>query len=281
MNKKLSILRLLRPHQWIKNLFVFAPLVFSGQFLVLSSIESTILAFILFCLGSSAIYIVNDLHDIEADRNHPVKRRSRPLASGEVSISMAFLLIIILWIPILLIFFIAPKIAGIICFYTLINLAYTFWLKNQPVLDIFTIAVGFVLRVYAGALSINVPVSNWMFITTLCLALFLASIKRRQEILKSGTGGRSVLSKYSVPLIDRYAEISGSGALIFYSLFVMSSKPALVMTIPFVIFGIFRYWFLVEKNNKGESPTDALLTDYQLIINIIIWVIFCVLSFFK
>ena len=281
MNKKLPILRLLRPHQWVKNLFVFAPLVFSGQFLVLISIEFTILAFILFCLGSSAVYIVNDWHDIEADRNHPVKRSSRPLASGEVSISTAFLLIIILWIPVLLGFFITPKIAGIICCYTLINLAYTFWLKNQPVLDIFTIAVGFVLRVYAGALAINVPVSNWMFITTLCLALFLASIKRRQEILKSGTGGRSVLSKYSVPLIERYAEISGSGALIFYGLFVMSSKPSLVMTIPFVIFGLFRYWFLVEKNNKGESPTDALLTDYQLIINIIIWVVICVLSLVK
>jgi 4-hydroxybenzoate polyprenyltransferase len=149
-------------------------------------------------------------------------------------------------------------------------------LKRQPVLDIFTIAIGFVLRVYAGAMALSVPVSSWMFITTLCLALYLAAVKRRQELSQSGTDGRQVLEKYTVALVDRYAEMSATGALLFYSMFVMSTRPELVVTVPFVLFGMFRYWYVVEALDGGESPTDALLSDWPLLLTVVSWVGVCV-----
>jgi 4-hydroxybenzoate polyprenyltransferase len=149
-------------------------------------------------------------------------------------------------------------------------------LKHQPVLDIFTIAIGFVLRVYAGAVALTVPVSNWMFVTTLCLALYLAAVKRRQELSQSGTEGRKVLEKYSVSLVDRYAEMSAMGALVFYSMFVMSAKPELVITVPLVLFGLFRYWYVVEVLDAGESPTDALIADWQLLLTVVLWMASCI-----
>jgi len=148
-------------------------------------------------------------------------------------------------------------------------------LEAPPVVDIFTIAIGFVLRVIAGAVALQVPVSSWMFITTLCLALYLASIKRRQELGRSGTAARKVLSAYSLSLADRYAEMSAMGALLFYSLYVLSAKPVLAATVPLVLFGLFRYWFLVESQEEGESPTDALLGDWQLLLTIALWAAGC------
>ena len=155
--------------------------------------------------------------------------------------------------------------------YLLLNIAYSFVLKHQPVLDIFTPSIGFVLRVYAGGVAIASPMSSWGFITTLCLALFLASIKRRQELEMVGTEGRGVLQHYSVPLIDRYALISSTGAIIFYSLFVMSERQELVVTIPFVLYGLFRYWFIVDTLAGGESPTDELFSDWQLAAAVAAW----------
>jgi 4-hydroxybenzoate polyprenyltransferase len=146
------------------------------------------------------------------------------------------------------------------------------------VVYIFAIASGFVLRVYAGAVALDVPVSSWMFITTLCLALYLAAIKRRQELSQSGVEGRKVLERYSVALVDRYAEMSATGALLFYSIFVISAKPDLVVTIPLVLFGLFRYWFVVEALDRGESPTDALISDWQLLLTVLLWVVACGLA---
>ena len=156
--------------------------------------------------------------------------------------------------------------------YLALNVLYSFILKHQPVIDIFSIAVGFVLRVYAGAMALEVPVSSWMFVTTLCLALYLASMKRRQELAMSDGEARKVLQQYTVSLADRYAEISATGALLFYSLFVMNARPEMVLTIPFVLFGLFRYWFVVEALDSGESPTDALLSDWQLLLTVFVWV---------
>jgi 4-hydroxybenzoate polyprenyltransferase len=161
--------------------------------------------------------------------------------------------------------------------YLLLNLAYTFVLKHQPVLDIFTIALGFVLRVYAGAMALSVPVSGWMFVTTLCLALYLASIKRRQELSSNGSESREVLRHYSITLVDRYAEMSAIGALLFYSLFVITGRPELIISIPLVLYGLFRYWFVVEQGG-GESPTDALLTDWQLMLVALLWAGACAWS---
>lgn len=269
-----GLIKLMRPRQWIKNGFVLAPLVFSGAFLDGQAVSAAVLAAVLFCLASSATYVVNDLHDIERDRRHPSKSLSRPLACGQVSRSAALTLLAVLYALLLSSWWLVPAVIQVIAAYLLLNLAYTFVLKHQPVVDIFTIAIGFVLRVYAGAMALAVPMSSWMFVTTLCLALYLAAVKRRQELSQSGSEGRQVLEKYSLGLIDRYAEMAATGALVFYSMFVMSSRPELVATVPLVLFGLFRYWYVVEQGG-GESPTDALLADWQLLVCVLLWVAVC------
>jgi 4-hydroxybenzoate polyprenyltransferase len=268
-------LKLIRPKQWVKNGFVFAPLIFSGELLNPSAISHALFAALFFCLASSATYIVNDLRDIEADKRHPKKSKSRPLASGLVSKSSALILLGLLYFILLYGYFIMPKVILVIGVYLILNLAYTFFLKHEPVIDIFTIAIGFVLRVIAGAVALDLAPSVWMCVTTLCLALYLAAVKRRQELAQSGADGRKVLAKYSVALVDRYAEMSATGALLFYSMFVMSTRPELAITIPLVLYGLFRYWYVVEALDGGESPTDALLADWQLMLVIALWVAAC------
>ena len=274
-DKLIGLLKLMRLRQWMKNGFVLAPLLFTGAFIDRQAVAQALLAMLLFCAGSSAAYIVNDLKDVERDRRHPVKSQKRPLASGEISVSEALTLLTFLYAVLVWGWFVQPNVVMVICIYLILNIAYSFWLKHQPVLDIFAIAFGFVLRVYAGAQALAVPVSSWMFVTTLCLALYLAAIKRRQELRQSGSEGREVLLRYSVALVDRYAEMAATGALVFYSMFVMSAQPALVVTVPVVLFGLFRYWYVVEKLDGGESPTDALLSDMPLLATVAIWVSAC------
>ncbi len=271
----LGLLRLMRPRQWIKNGFVLAPLVFTGSFTDRHAVVQALLAMLLFCVASSATYIVNDLRDIEQDRKHPRKSRTRPLAAGLVTVRQALLLLLVLYALLLAAWPWAPQVLPVIAAYLVLNLAYSYYLKHQPVLDIFTIAIGFVLRVWGGAQALQVPVSSWMFVTTLCLALYLAALKRRQELLQTGTEARAVLQKYSVSLVERYAEIAATGALLFYSMFVMSVRPQLVVSIPLVLFGLFRYWYVVEKLDGGESPTDALLSDLPLLLTVLAWVLVC------
>ena len=271
----MGLLILIRPKQWIKNGFVLAPLMFSGSFLHIESMVNAFLAALFFCVASSATYILNDIKDIEQDKLHPKKSKNRPLASGLVTRTAAMTLMVCLYFILGLSYFILPKVLLIILCYLGLNIAYTFALKHQPVIDIFTIAIGFVLRVIAGSMALNVPISNWMFITTLCLALYLAAIKRRQELAANGTDGRKVLKKYSIELVDRYAEMSATGALVFYSLFVMQTKQQLIITVPIVLFGLFRYWYVVDALNGGESPTDALMADWQLLVTIVLWIVVC------
>jgi len=261
----LGLLRLMRPRQWIKNGFVLAPLVFTGSFTDRHAVVQALLAMLLFCVASSATYIVNDLRDIEQD----------PLAAGLVTVRQALLLLLVLYALLLAAWPWAPQVLPVIAAYLVLNLAYSYYLKHQPVLDIFTIAIGFVLRVWGGAQALQVPISSWMFVTTLCLALYLAALKRRQELLQTGSEARAVLQKYSVSLVERYAEIAATGALLFYSMFVMSVRPQLVVSIPLVLFGLFRYWYVVEKLDGGESPTDALLSDLPLLLTVLAWVLVC------
>ena len=275
-DRLIGLIKLMRPKQWVKNGFVFAPLVFSGEMLNPGALMHASLAALLFCVASSATYIVNDIYDIDLDRQHPRKSKSRPLASGVVSKNSALVLLGLLYLILALGYAVMPKVILIIISYALLNLAYTFVLKHEPVIDIFTIAIGFVLRVIAGAAALNLDASAWMCVTTLCLALYLAAVKRRQELAQSGSEGRIVLKKYSAALVDRYAEMSATGALLFYSMFVMSARPALVITIPLVLFGLFRYWYVVEALDGGESPTDALLADWQLMVVVVLWVAACV-----
>jgi decaprenyl-phosphate phosphoribosyltransferase len=271
----IGLIKLMRPKQWVKNGFVFAPLLFAGELLNANAVAQTAMAALFFCIASSATYIVNDLHDIELDRQHPKKSKSRPLASGVVTPRAALVLLALLYFVLLMGFYLIPKVLLVIAAYLLLNLAYTFFLKHQPVIDIFTIAIGFVLRVIAGSMALGVDASAWMCITTLCLALYLAAIKRRQELANSGADGRTVLKSYTVKLVDRYAEMSATGALLFYSMFVMSTRPGLVITIPLVLYGLFRYWYVVESLDGGESPTDALFADWQMLAVVVLWSTAC------
>ena len=270
-----GLIKLLRPKQWVKNGFVLAPLIFTGAFADRSAVYLAFIATLMFCVASSATYIVNDLRDIERDRRHPKKSKTRPLASGAVSARSALVLLGTLYAILIAGWWVEPRVILVIAGYLALNVAYTFVLKHQPVIDIFSIALGFVLRVYAGAVALDVPVSGWMFVTTLCLALYLAAVKRGQELSQSGTEGRQVLEKYSKPLVDRYAEMSATCALVFYSMFVMSSRPQLVITVPVVLFGLFRYWYVVDVLDGGESPTDALLSDWPLLFTVVGWVAAC------
>ena len=266
-----SFIKILRPTHWIKNIFVFAPLVFTSQFLNADSVIISCVATIYFCLASSAAYVVNDLCDIEIDRRHPEKLKTRPLASGEISKSQALMLLLFLYLIIASGFLIFPTVTFILVAYLLLNIAYSMVLKHQPIVDIFSIGLGFVLRVYAGAMALTAPVSSWMFVTTLSLALFLASMKRRQELSLHGENGRIVLQGYTTGLLNLYAQISSTGALLFYSLFVMTMKPELVISIPFVVFGIFRYWYIVESERSKGSPTEDFISDWPLILTTLSW----------
>lgn len=270
-----GLIKLVRPKQWVKNSFVFAPLIFAGEFLHPDSVYSTLLAAFLFCIAASTVYIVNDLKDIEKDRIHPEKCKKRPLASGQVSPQSAIILLILLYIVLISFWTVVPNVIYVIFIYLALNWAYTFKLKHEPVIEIFIVAFGFVLRVYAGAMALTVPVSHWMFITTLSISLYLASIKRRQELIQSGSQSRGVLAYYSVTLIDRFAEMSAVTAVVFYSLYVMEVQPKLIVTVPLVIFGLFRYWYIVETLKGGESPTDVIIQDKQVLLTVLLWVWCC------
>ena len=276
LNKIRQFIKIMRPNHWIKNGFVFAPLIFSGGFVELTLVYKSFIAALLFCVASSAAYIFNDIHDLEHDRQHPTKS-ARPLTSGNLSISSAWLLLVIICTVLFLSVFFTSNIIYVLFLYLGLNVAYTLALKNQPVLDIFIIAIFFVLRVVAGAVSLDIVVSPWMAITTISLALYLATIKRQKEFKSTASSQtRRVLKKYTLSLLGSYANTAMTGSLIFYSLFVMSARTQLALTIPFVLFGIFRYQYIVEKLDMGESPPDTLLKDWQLLLTIVLWVILCI-----
>ncbi|HXT47282.1 MAG TPA: decaprenyl-phosphate phosphoribosyltransferase [Gemmatimonadaceae bacterium] len=271
----MALIRLLRPKQWIKNLFVLAPLIFSGLFMRQLSMLLALFGTFMFCVASSIVYVFNDLSDRHIDALHPVKRLTRPLASGAVSVSAARVLLALLGAVLLLGSLVSPMLVGVLLVYVLLNVLYSVWLKRMPVVDIFCVAAGFVLRVYAGAVVIDVPLSSWMLITTLSIALYLAAIKRRDELEVQGDGARAVLGQYTIPLLERFALMASVCAMVFYSMFVVTTRPVLAFTIPFVLFGIFRYWFLVDRHGRGESPTDALWSDRPLAITVVLWGILC------
>lgn len=273
--KNLHWTQLLRPKQWIKNGFVYAPLIFSGRLATLSGVYDVSLVALFFCLASSIAYIINDICDVSYDRLHP-KKCMRPIASGSVSVSGALTLLALLGLLLSVGLTFKPSVSVPIGVYLGLALAYSFYLKHQPVVDIFVIALCFVVRLYAGASVLEITLSNWMFITTFSLALYLASIKRHQEILQSGEAGRVVLQAYTPELIERYATISAVGAAFFYSLFVLTANQKLVLTIPLVLFGLYRYWYIADILGEGESPTDALLKDWQILLTVTSWVMVCI-----
>ncbi len=262
----MAYIRLLRPRQWVKNLLVFVPLLFAAPSFdwMARNAPSVLLAFLSFSLLSSAIYVFNDIRDLERDRLHPVKRK-RPLPSGEVPVPSAALLGILL--------FLLSLAAGyplgwtfllVLLTYALNNLLYTLYLKNYQLFDVFSIAFGFVLRVYAGAVAIDVPVSEYLFLTVFFLALFLAIGKRRYELLLLGDGGkahRKVLRHYSVYYLDQLMNISATLTLVVYTIYTLEgAREGMVFTVPIVVFGLFRYYHITHNLKRGE-PSDDLLSD--------------------
>lgn len=273
-----GLLRLLRPKQWTKNLLLFAALLFSFEEIRMETMITTVAGFILFSLVAGCVYILNDYIDRERDRQHPVKK-NRPIASGQVNPKHALLFGIgLLLLSVLTAFFLNSSF-GVLCIvYFLLNVSYSFVLKHVVILDVMSIAAGFVLRAIAGGLLIHVPFTPWFLICTLLLSLFLAIGKRRHELtlLEGHTGShRKVLDHYSITLLDQLNTIVTTATIISYSLFTFTSGRTihLMWTIPFVIYGMFRYLYLIHMENQGGSPDRVLLEDKPILITVILYVI--------
>lgn len=274
------LLQTMRPRQWTKNVFIFGALVFDQQLFRPGAALRTAAGFTLFCLISSAVYIFNDLADLEADRQHPQKKH-RPLPSGELPTRAAwaagsFLLLITLPISYLL----APAFAAVVLAYFLMMLAYSKWLKHIPILDVLVIAAGFVLRVHAGVTLITVErFSPWMYVVMTLLALYLGFGKRRAELaLLAGNANshRRVLEGYTIPLLDQFITIVSGTTIVAYSLYTFFRPEApgnhtLMLTIPFVVYAIFRYLYLIQIKHAGGAPEDILLSDRPMQIAILLW----------
>jgi 4-hydroxybenzoate polyprenyltransferase len=280
--------RLIRIKHWVKDVFVFAPLIFSLNFYKPIYIGRTLIMVAAFCLAASSVYVFNDVADRERDRLHP-KKKDRPIASGAVPVRSALILAAVLFLASVAVCAILglPSVL-IVLTYIAMNVAYSLLLKKQTFIDVMVIATGFLLRVVAGAIAINVELSSWMLLTTFFLSLFLGFGKRRKEVTEGSTRHRAVFQDYTVELLNSLIIISASLTIITYSLYVVTSKAMIdlgrdkfIATIPFVVFGVFRYMFLIYRHNNGGDPAEVLLKDKVLLIDIALWVclIFALLGY--
>ncbi len=270
----------MRPEQWIKNVFVFATLLFSKNLFHLARFSRVLLGFGLFCLVASSVYLINDVFDIGSDRKHPVKSR-RPLPSGELKVRTAILAAVVISLVALAIaFFLRLSFGIVVLIYFVMNLAYSVYLKRVVIIDVLAIAAGFVLRVIAGSVVIALWPSAWLIICTVLLSLFLALGKRRHELVllnEVSDDHRSVLMHYSPYLLDQMTSIVTASTMMSYILYTISrERSGLIYSAPFVLYGIFRYLYLIHQKEGGGSPTMTLLTDKPLIINAILWVVYVI-----
>ncbi len=273
---------LLRPSQWLKNLLVFAALIFSRHLVVAQSVARAILAFASFCLLASASYVVNDVHDAEKDRLHPIKRL-RPIAANRVSTQSALWLAVVLASAALaLALVLGPEFAEIVAAYAVLQLVYSFVVKDIVILDVMAIATGFVLRAVGGGVVIDVYVSPWLVICTFLLALFLGFSKRRHEVVLlegAASAHRESLREYSPYFLDQMISVVTASTVLAYAIYTVSPEvreklhtDSLYLTIPFVLYGIFRYLYLVHQREGGGNPTRELLTDRPLWVNVLLWI---------
>jgi 4-hydroxybenzoate polyprenyltransferase len=277
----------LRPEQWTKNLLVFAGLLFGGRLLYPGDVVRAFAAFAVFCSLSAAVYLINDVVDRDADQQHPLKR-SRPIASGKVSVRTALITAVALGAAAFAgAMAIRPQFALAAGAYLVLLVMYSAALKHVVIVDVLTIAAGFVLRAAAGALALDVPISQWLLVCTTLLALFLALSKRRHELTLLGdtaTWHRRILQEYSPYLLDQMIAVVTASTLITYSLYATSADTAarlgterLGLTIPFVLYGIFRYLYLVHQKSGGGNPTTLLLGDRPLLVCVAMWTLSVVL----
>ena len=275
-----ALLKAMRPRQWTKNGFIFFALIFDKQLFSPEPFFRTLQGFFLFCLISSAVYLFNDIADIEGDRQHPQKKH-RPLASGLLPIGVAFGAAIVLAIVALVLgYFLKPAFAGILAVYLVLNLLYSRWLKHVPILDVMIISSGFVLRVAAGVVLITVErFSPWLYMITILFSLYIGLGKRRAEInlLEQGASAhRKVLDGYTIPLLDQYITIVSGMTIIAYSLYTFSApnlpvNHSMMLTIPFVVYGIFRYLQLIQTGHAAGAPDEVALKDRPLQITVVLW----------
>jgi 4-hydroxybenzoate polyprenyltransferase len=277
---KPELFRLLRPRQWTKNLIAYAPALFSGHLFDLDVIERVSLCVVSLCCVSSAVYIVNDILDREADRKHPTKCK-RPLAAGTVTVRTAVIVACLaLLLSFVLAFMVRPALALVLCAYLVLQVAYSLQLKKRVILDAFCIACGFVLRALAGGASAHVPLSAWFLLCTSLGALFLALEKRRQEFRALGADAaahRAVLSKYSPDLLDRMEAVIVPTLVTAYSFYSFQSSYGqwMMITVPMVLYGILRYQVLSVRENVTGAPEEVLLKDKPIQRTIILWVLAC------
>ncbi|KXG76227.1 decaprenyl-phosphate phosphoribosyltransferase [Thermotalea metallivorans] len=276
-----GLIKTMRPKQWTKNLLLFAGLIFSNNLFNYRLILMTMAGFFLFCMFSGCVYIINDVIDLEKDRMHPKKSR-RPIASGQVSVRSALLFFLLIFIVSSMAAFRLDALFGCLGLgYFILMLLYSFQLKHMVLLDVMTIAAGFVIRAVAGALLIGVKISPWLLLCTVLLSMFLALHKRKSEMKLVANGQkmtRKILEDYTPELIDDMLHIVTSSTVMAYSLYTFTSNHSIYMmgTIPFVIYGIFRYQYIVHTKDMGENPELILLNDKPLIIDILLWVISCI-----
>ena len=277
----------LRPQQWVKNFVLFAGLIFSQNLGNTEMVLKTIAGFGLFCLLSSSVYILNDILDVESDRKHPLKS-SRPIARGDIKISTAISLFIILaLISLSLSFWLSPLFALTAVIYFVLNLLYSVYLKHVVIIDVMCIALGFVIRAVAGAVLIGVEISTWLVVCTTLLALFLGFGKRRHELLlleTQATDHRKSLSEYSPYFLDQMIAVVTASTVVAYAFYTLSPEVELKLgtkhmdlTIPFVLYGVFRYLYLIHQKEGGGSPTKMLLNDKPILANIILWLLAVIL----
>ncbi|MGD0339459.1 MAG: decaprenyl-phosphate phosphoribosyltransferase [Bacteroidota bacterium] len=276
-----------RPQQWIKNLILFAPLIFSEKLFDIRAFGIVSMGFVLFSLAASGIYTMNDLADTERDKQHPVKSQ-RPIVSGVIPPGLAAVVAFLLMVLSVTVGFLVNSNFGVfILVYVLLNIAYSYGLKNIVILDVMTVAIGFVLRVLAGAVIVYVPASEWLIICTLLLSLFLGFSKRRHELNLldvRAADHRNVLGQYSAGFLDQMIAIVTAATVMSYALYTISNETVqkfgtthLYYTIPFVLYGIFRYLYLIHKRDEGGNPTHTIITDVPLIVNVAIWIVVSVM----
>jgi 4-hydroxybenzoate polyprenyltransferase len=284
-----ALFKTMRPRQWTKNVFIFAALVFDKQLFVVDSFLRTLAGFALFCLISSCVYIFNDLADVEADRQHPEKK-NRPIASGKLPVNIAWTAgIAFVIIALGLSYLLAPMFSLVVATYFVLNLAYSLSLKHIAILDVLIISLGFVLRVGAGVTLIAVErFSPWLYIVMFLLSLFLGFGKRRAELalLAHGAGShRKVLDGYTLPLLDQYIMIVSGTTIVAYSLYTFSApnvpeNHSMMLTIPFMVYAIFRYLYLIEVKHAGGTPEEVLLSDRPFQISMLLWAITVIVIFY-
>jgi 4-hydroxybenzoate polyprenyltransferase len=274
-----ALVAALRPKQWTKNAVVFAALVFDHQLFNVSQFAAVIGAFICFCLASSAVYILNDLQDIESDRQHP-RKRLRPIASGAIAPRLAWGVAAMLgFVSLAGAFALRPAYGLVIAGYLGLMAAYTYVLKHMVIVDVFAISGGFLLRAAGGAIVLGVPISPWLYVCTILLSLFIGFGKRRHELLlldENAAAHRRNLEDYSPQLLDQFILISAAATVMAYSLYTFTSPSlpeshAMMLTVPFVLYAIFRYLFLVHRRDEGGSPEQVLWSDMPLLACIFFW----------